>query len=276
MKTVIASLVFVSVCAATSAHATVFGNTDNSTTNAPVAHGGNASAGAQAGAIAGAAAGAAVVGSGNSSNTNRNNNANVQGQQQGQQQGQAQSSRNSNRNTSTSTSRGGAGGEGGLAVGGNVTTGAVANRNDGNNVTINGDQAGSGAMTMYAAQERAPASTAYAAPLTSSPETCMGSSSGGAQGANFGVTFSTTWESVKCDRRMNARALQSLGKATAALSLLCQDKDVQAALEATGEKCPAVVVRASATSAPVATSSAVQPQYQDPIIRSRLGLPPLN
>lgn len=85
---------------------------------------------------------------------------------------------------------------------------------------------------------RYPVSTAYAAPLTSSPETCMGSSSGGVQGASFGVSIASTWESVKCDRRMFARALDTMGKRTAAIALLCLDADVKKAMEAAGESCP--------------------------------------
>ena len=142
-------------------------------------------------------------------------------------------------------------------------------------VTVEGDK---GSTYIAPAQERAPVATAYAAPLTSSPETCMGSSTGGAQGANFGVTFGTTWESVKCDRRMNARALQSLGLTKAAVALLCQDADVAKAMEAAGGSCPGADT-ATAKKRAVAPAAALETasvgSYQDPIIRARLGLPPL-
>jgi hypothetical protein len=86
--------------------------------------------------------------------------------------------------------------------------------------------------------DRRPVNTAYAAPLTSSPETCMGSSSGGVQGASFGVSIASTWESVKCDRRMFARSLESLGKRAAAVAMLCLDDDVRKAMAAAGDPCP--------------------------------------
>lgn len=86
--------------------------------------------------------------------------------------------------------------------------------------------------------DRRPVNTAYAAPLTSSPETCMGSSSGGVQGASFGVSIASTWESVKCDRRMFARSLESLGKRAAAVAMLCLDDDVRKAMAAAGDACP--------------------------------------
>jgi len=199
-------------------------------------------------------AGAAVVGSGNSSNSNRNTNA------QGQQQGQAQSSRNSNRNASTSAS----------TSGGNTMTGGA--------VSVNVEGA-AGDVTNYAAQERAPVATAYAAPLVSSNGTCMGSSSGGGQGGGFGLSIGTTWTDNNCDIRYDAEALRAAGLADAAKFRLCQKPELKAAIEASGGTCDAKAKTAAVVPAASVTRASgtadVKPQYQDPIIRSRLGLPPL-
>ena len=190
--------------------------------------GGTGGAGGQGGAggtgigvgIAVAQANAAAVAAANAS-------ANAAANQvQGQQQGQSQSSRNTN------TATGGAGGRatatGGNSGGNTLSTGAVA-------VTVEGSK---GDTYIAPAQERNPVATAYAAPLTSSPETCMGSSSGGVQGGAIGISVATTWESVKCDRRMFARALDSLGMRKAALALLCLDADVASAMKAAELSCP--------------------------------------
>lgn len=86
--------------------------------------------------------------------------------------------------------------------------------------------------------DRRPVNTAYAAPLTSSPETCMGSTSGGVQGASLGVSFGSTWESHGCEARMDARALDAMGMRTAAIARLCQGAGNRKAMEAAGETCP--------------------------------------
>jgi hypothetical protein len=166
-------------------------------------------------------------------------------QQQGQIQGQSTNVRNNvrnennlystNQNSNQVNSRNtnqATGGNSYASSGGNVLT------QQGGAVTVEGDT--------YQAQERNPVATAYAAPLTSSPETCMGSSSGGVQGASFGVSIASTWESVKCDRRMFARALDGMGKRNAAIALLCLDADVKKAMEAAGTPCPSDGKRAEA------------------------------
>jgi hypothetical protein len=235
----------------------------------------NAAAAANAAAVSGSTSGAAVVGSGNSNVRNTNNNANVQGQ--------SQSSRNNNRNTAEGGRGGNAaatGGAGGNSGGNTLTGGAVA-------VSVEGDK---GDMVYAPAQERAPVATAYAAPLVSSNGTCMGSSSGGVQTGAVGITVGTTWKDDDCDRRYDAASLVSLGTEedrNAARALMQQKESVQKAYAAT-KKGPAVRVGDTRTNSkgeievvtavtPNSTGSVVlQPaQYSDPIIRARLGLPPL-
>jgi hypothetical protein len=234
-----------------------------------------AAANAAAAAAAQANAGAAVVGSGNSSNTNsiKNTNNNTQGQQQGQAQGQTQSNRSTNTNTtgaSTATT-------GAVKTGDNaLTTGAVS-------VNVEGAK---GDNTYVAAQERNPVATAYAAPLTASNGTCMGSSSAGGQGASIGLSFGTTWTDSSCDIRYDAEALRAAGLPLAAQARLCQKADIAKAMEAAGTPCPnkggAKRAEAILNGTQVADigggSSDIKPtgpNWNDPFIRKLNGLPPL-
>lgn len=145
-------------------------------------------------------------------------------QQQGQQQGQGQSQSSRNNNQSSAT--------GGNATGGAASASATGGASGGNTMTVQGD-------TLYApAQERNPVSTAYAAPLTASNGTCMGSSSAGAQGAAVGVSFGTTWTDGSCDIRYDAEALRAAGLPMAARARLCQKPEIAKAMEDAGTPCP--------------------------------------
>jgi hypothetical protein len=77
-----------------------------------------------------------------------------------------------------------------------------------------------------------PVSSARAPSLTSGNDTCMGSTSIGAQGMDFGLSFGTTWIDQNCIRLKNANALNALGHKGAALSVLAINPDVAAALRA--------------------------------------------
>jgi len=85
---------------------------------------------------------------------------------------------------------------------------------------------------------RIPAATAFAASLTASEDTCMGSRSFGVQAIGFGFSLATTWPDRQCRRVRNARALDELGYPRAALALLCQDDDVRSAMHRAGTPCP--------------------------------------
>ena len=84
---------------------------------------------------------------------------------------------------------------------------------------------------------RIPVASAWAAPLAASNGTCMGSSSGGAQGAGFGFSIASTWSDQGCDRRYNAQMLNQLGARDAAIALMCQDETVRAAMASAGTPC---------------------------------------
>src|SRR6185295_2819211 len=82
------------------------------------------------------------------------------------------------------------------------------------------------------------ASTAYAAPIIATEDTCMGSSSVGAQGMAFGVSVGTTWRDHNCQRLKNARELAHMGYDNPAVALLCVDSDVRRAMNRAGTPCP--------------------------------------
>ena len=105
-------------------------------------------------------------------------------------------------------------------------------------------------------------------PLVSSNDTCMGSTSGSVNVAGFGAGLGTTWTDQNCKMLKNSRELWNMGMKAAALALMCTDPANREALELTGFKCP---VRPQAP-AVVQTDGE---RYTDPIVRARLGLPPL-
>jgi hypothetical protein len=89
-----------------------------------------------------------------------------------------------------------------------------------------------------AGNPRNPVSTAVAAQLTAAEDTCMGSTSAGAQGVGFGVSLGSTWKDSDCVRRKDARELHNMGMKNAALALMCKSADVREAMETAGTPCP--------------------------------------
>lgn len=76
--------------------------------------------------------------------------------------------------------------------------------------------------------------TAIAPALTSSNDTCMGSSSAGAQGMSFGVSIGSTWTDANCKLLKNSRELWNMGNRVAAVSLLCTNEDNRYAISVSG------------------------------------------
>lgn len=74
--------------------------------------------------------------------------------------------------------------------------------------------------------------------LTTSNDTCMGSTSGGANGAGFGISVGSTWTDEHCKRLKMSRELWNKGMKAASLAIDCMDSNVREALEMTGTKCP--------------------------------------
>ena len=101
------------------------------------------------------------------------------------------------------------------------------------------DDSGNSSNVYTNVNPRQPVSTATAAALTASPESCMGSSSIGGQGVGFGLSIGTTWENDACQARMDAKTLQALGYADAARARLCALESYRDAFAASGQPCGA-------------------------------------
>ena len=83
-----------------------------------------------------------------------------------------------------------------------------------------------------------PASSAAPVQLTTSNDTCMGSSGVGGQGMSFGFSIGSTWTDSNCIMLKNARELKMQGHDKAAKARLCMDEDNAMAFELAGEPCP--------------------------------------
>ena len=123
--------------------------------------------------------------------------------------------------------------------------------------------------------------TAYAAGLSVGEDTCMGSSSIGAQAVSFGLSIGTTWQDDNCRRLKNSRQLVALGYHRAATSLMCVDEDVKNAMIMAGTPCPngqvqTYIAPAAAYVAPAREYAPMAPVADDRPVRHRRhkALPP--
>ena len=186
---------------------------------------------------------------GQNSNTNSNRNANANSNQN--------TNSNSNRNSARAGARAGAAALAGATAGasaaggtasiGNVTTGpstaTASNSNTNNadnssnlssNVRVEGD------TFIQARNRRIPVSTAYAAPLTSGIDTCLGSASAGVQTGILGVSLGGTKRDRICETIKLSRELHHMGMREGAVQLLCIDERVRIAMYNAGTPCEAV------------------------------------
>ena len=74
--------------------------------------------------------------------------------------------------------------------------------------------------------------------LTTSNDTCMGSTSGSVNIAGVGIGGGSTWTDTNCKRLKNARELWNMGMKAASMALMCRDDENREALEQTGYQCP--------------------------------------
>ena len=74
--------------------------------------------------------------------------------------------------------------------------------------------------------------------LTTSNDTCMGSTSGSITIAGLGIGGGSTWVDTNCKRLKNSRELWNMGMKGAAIALMCKDDENRDALERTGFECP--------------------------------------
>ena len=110
-------------------------------------------------------------------------------------------------------------------------------------------------------------------------ETCLGSASGGLAAPGFGVTFGKTMTDEGCERRLDASIMARLNMPEVSFRIMCEQKDVYSASQGTSHPCPnppEIKVAEEQHPAPMMNSKDIMdPQYTDPYIRQRLGLPPL-
>lgn len=125
----------------------------------------------------------------------------------------------------------------------NSNSTSVANSNSqggaGYGVGSQGQSLSIDSHAVYQGQERNPVSTAIGPALTSSNDTCMGSTSVGASAVSFGVSVGSTWTDDNCVMLKNAREMWNMGFKGAALARMCMDDLNREAFEVTGINCPA-------------------------------------
>ena len=114
---------------------------------------------------------------------------------------------------------------------GNNSTVSSNNQSDSTTVTRNYNGAGS--------SSEIPATSAISPTyMSNGSETCLQGSSSSVQTVIVGFSGGNYQEDPNCDRRKNARLLQSLGMTVAAVSMLCQDELVWRAMFESGTPCP--------------------------------------
>lgn len=84
---------------------------------------------------------------------------------------------------------------------------------------------------------------------------CAGSVSAAGGGVGFGLSLGSTYEMQECNRRAYAATLMGMGQNAAALALVCNNAEVQNALNLTGVACPQQRTVAAAPAAQVAVVS---------------------
>ena len=114
--------------------------------------------------------------------------------------------------------------------------------------------------------------------LTTSNDTCMGSSSASANGPGIGLSFGTTWTDEHCKRLKMSRELWNKGMKAASLAMDCMDPAAMAALEMTGTKCPQSMTASERVAAygPQASSAGAPPSVAAPAVsQSAAAAPPV-
>lgn len=101
--------------------------------------------------------------------------------------------------------------------------------------------------------------------LTTSNDTCMGSSSGAISAPGIGVALGSTWTDTNCVRLKNARELWNMGMRAASVAMLCNDAEIRSALEVTGYKCPTAENKSTkATTIPATSAGSNAADYYGP------------
>lgn len=94
--------------------------------------------------------------------------------------------------------------------------------------------------------------------LTSSNDTCMGSTSAGVSVAGFGISFGSTWTDANCVMLKNGREMWNMGMRAAAIARMCMDEKNKESLEITGTKCPQTEAKEKAEADKLAARAAAK------------------
>jgi hypothetical protein len=202
---------------------------------------------------------------GQNTNNNANNNHNANSNHNANNNHNTNNNHNSNSNRNRNSARAdaraaalagataGASATGGNASIGNVSTGpstaTASNSNSNNannssnnssnlssNVTVEGDTY----INREARNRRIPVNTAYAAPLTSGIDTCLGSATAGVQTGILGVSLGGTKRDRICETIKLSRELHHMGMREGAVQMLCIDERVRMAMRNAGTPCEEV------------------------------------
>ncbi len=127
-----------------------------------------------------------------------------------------------------------------------ANSGSVAGANNQIGCLINcADQTNSSSIAAQAARDVASTTQtikntpSVSAPgLTTSNDTCMGSTSASVNIAGLGLGGGSSWVDTNCKLLKNSRELWNMGMKAAALALMCNDPANKEALELTGFICP--------------------------------------
>lgn len=118
---------------------------------------------------------------------------------------------------------------------GNSSSG-TSTSNSGATAIVNGDTIYHPAKTR---QRVASTASGIAPGLTAAGvHSCAGSASLGVGGVGFNFGAGATYEMQECNRRAYAATLMGMGQNAAALALVCNNREVQTALNQTGVICP--------------------------------------
>jgi hypothetical protein len=181
------------------------------------------------------------------SNYNQNSNANSNWNSNSNNNSNSNRNRNSARAGASAGATAGASATGGTASIGDVSTGpstATASNSNSNNADNSANLSSNvrveGDTYIQARNRRIPVSTAYAAPLTSGIDTCLGSASAGVQTGILGVSLGGTKRDRICETIKLSRELHHMGMREGAVQLLCNDPRVRIAMRNAGTPCEAV------------------------------------
>lgn len=97
-----------------------------------------------------------------------------------------------------------------------------------------------------------------APPLTTSNDTCMGSTTAGVAVAGFGISFGSTWTDANCVMLKNGREMWNMGMRAAAIARMCMDEKNKESLEITGTKCPQTEAKEKAEAERLAAKEAAK------------------